>query len=159
MRLDIHIHLDGPITINCQSPTEVPEWGMEALERLEELARVLARVEVKEDIELMNIQDIQSTADETLVEVQNETQVSEAVKVAVDHQNEMLDALAAQIAELQSANDPQALQKLSDTIAAIKATSMSNSSKVAEAVVAGTSHDAPAGGGGGDTGGDTGTTG
>lgn len=95
---------------------------------------------------LMNLQDIQTKADATLTQVQSDTNVVNSVKTVVDHQNSVLTDLQSQIRDLQSQNDPQALQKLSDTIDAIMQTDMANSQVVSSAVAAGTPSDPNAGG-------------
>lgn len=153
MRTEIHIH--GPVVVNVYSPNspdEAPTWAVDIFDALEEIIEAVGRVEVKEDIELMNLQDIQAQAEETLSEVQSESNVSQAVLGVVTHQNDVLSALQQQIKDLQSQNDPEALQKISDTIAAIKASAMSNADSVSQAVVAGTPAEEPPVDGGGDTG-------
>lgn len=139
MRVDIHIHLDGPININVAPSDEVPTWAVDILEGLEDIANQLGRVERKEDRVMSKVSDIQTKADATLATVTAETDVVNAVKAVVDHQNADIATIKQQLADaIAAGGSADELQKLSDTIDAIQAAETSNGAVVAAAVTAGT---------------------
>jgi hypothetical protein len=131
MRLDIFVHF-------VNQPSEEPGWVGDVLDRLDNIETMLAQVLNRESVIAMNVADLQAKADTTLQKVQADTDVANSVKTVVLHQNDVLAALQQQIKDLQSQNDPAALQKLSDTIDSILATETSNAQTVADAVTAGT---------------------
>lgn len=138
MRVDIHVHLDGPININVAPSDEVPTWAVDILEGLEDIANQLGRVERKEDRVMSKVSDIQTKADATLATVTAETDVVNAVKAVVDHQNADIATIKQQLADAIAGGSADELQKLSDTIDAIQAAETSNGAVVAAAVTAGT---------------------
>lgn len=137
MRLGLDVNL------KISFDDKAPSWAIEMQAALASIVDKMGRIERKEDILKMKIEDIQAKADETLAKVTADADVSNAVKTVVLHQNDTLTALQAQIAELLASNDPAALQKLSDTIDAIKATETANAQVVADAVTAGTPVETP----------------
>lgn len=109
-----------------------PPWAKQILAALELISN-------KEDIIMVNVSDVQSKADATLANVRAETDVVNAVKLVVDHSNEMIATLKQQLAEaIANGADPAALQTLSDTLDAIQTANTSNTQTVADAVAAGT---------------------
>lgn len=139
MRVDIHVHLDGPININMAPSDEVPAWAVDLLEGLEEVFNRLGRVEKKENTIMTNVSDVKAKADALLATVTAETDVVTAVKAVVDHSNEQIATLKQQLADaIAAGTDPAALQALSDTIDAIQAAETANGQVVAGAVAAGT---------------------
>lgn len=139
MRVDIHVHLDGPININIAPSDEVPAWAVDLLEGLEEIFNRLGRVQQEEQSIMTNVADLQAKASATLTAVTAETDVVNAVKQVVDNSNSQIATLKQQLADAIAAGaDPAALQTLSDTLDAIQAAETSNSATVAAAVAAGT---------------------
>lgn len=140
--------------------------------QLEELAIMVSMLvgaatkSSRREFKIMNsIAELQAKADETLNQVRAETTVLDSVKVFVQGQNEQLASMQKQIEELISSGGTSSedLQKLSDTIDAIRSANESNTAALAAAIV----KDTPAEGGddgttggdgstGGDTGGDVG---
>lgn len=137
MRLGLDVNL------KISFDDKAPSWAIEMQAALASIVDKMGRIERKEDRIIMNVQDIQAKADQTLAKVQADTDVVNSVKAVVLHQNDTLAALQQQIKDLQAANDPAALQKLSDTIDTILATDTANSQTVADAVVAGTPVETP----------------
>jgi hypothetical protein len=145
MRLDIHVHIDGPININMAPSDEVPAWAVDLLDGLEEIFKRLGHVQQEEQSIMTNVADLQAKASATLTAVQAETDVVNAVKQVVDNSNSQIATLKQQLADAIAAGvDPAALQTLSDTIDAIQAAETSNAAVVAAAVAAGTPVAAPA---------------
>jgi hypothetical protein len=139
MRLDIHIHLEGPINITIAPSDEVPAWGNEVLDMLEAIAMKLGHIESKENTIMTSVADVKAKADALLASVTAETDVVNAVKAVVDHSNEQIATLKQKLADAIAAGaDPAALQALSDTIDAIQAADTANGAVVAAAVTAGT---------------------
>jgi predicted nucleic acid-binding Zn-ribbon protein len=137
--LDVHVHLHGPININVTPSDEVPAWGMEILDALEELAAKLGRIERKEGTIMTSVADLQAKADSTLATVTATKDVADAVKLVVEHNNDVIATLKQQLADAIAAGvDPAAVQKLADTLDAIQAAETSNAETVAAAVVEGT---------------------
>jgi chromosome segregation ATPase len=134
-----HVHHHYHIGSNGDTS---PPWD-EIKATLAEVLVVLGRIEAREVRLTMNVKDIQAKADDTLAKVTADADVSNAVKTVVTHQNDVLAALQQQITDLQASNDPAALQKLSDTLDAIKSAETSNAQSVADAVTAGTPVAAP----------------
>jgi hypothetical protein len=139
MRVDIHVHLDGPININISPSDEAPTWAEDILDGIADVITRLGRVERKENNLMTSVADIQAKADTTLANITAETDQVRAVKLVVEHSNELIASLKQQLADAIAAGvDPAAVQKLSDTIDAIQASQMSNAQVVADAVAEGT---------------------
>lgn len=139
MQLDIHVHLHGPIDITISPSEEVPAWGMMLLDQIERLNSKVDRVLQREATIMSSVADVQAKADTMLAKVTADTDVANAVKTVVEHNNDMIAALKQQLADaIAAGTDPAALQKLSDTLDAIQAAESSNADTVAAAVVEGT---------------------
>jgi hypothetical protein len=141
---------------------------LDRLDRLNyKMNRVMGMLEWicnKERLMMVSIQDIQANASAELDQIRAETDLVNSVKMVVDNQNTKLDGLQKHIADLIAGGSvsPDDLQKLSDTVDAIRATDTANAQVVSDAVVAGTpAAEPPADGGStsGTTGGDTSTSG
>lgn len=128
MKIEVHVYLHDDNRI------------MEKLEGLkEQIASFATRSGARERSIMTSISELQTKAEAGLAAVQEETNLSNAVKLVVDNQNAANQALKDQIAELIAQGaDPVAMGKLSDTIDAIMSTDASNREIVAAAVVAGT---------------------
>lgn len=125
------------INITISPGNEAPPWAVELLSKtgliIEQGKQIMA-----------SVADIQTKADDTLANVKAETDVVAAVKLVVDHMNEMIATLKQQLADAVAAGaDPAALQTLSDTLDAIQAANTSNTQVVADAVAAGTPVETP----------------
>ena len=94
---------------------------------------------------MVTLAEVQAKASDTLTRVTAETDVVNAVKMVVDHQNADIAGLKQQIADLIAAGgaDATALQTLADTLDSIQAAETSNAEIVAAAVAAGTHVDTP----------------
>jgi len=139
MRVDIHHHVEGPIIIQVRSSNDIPTWAIAILDTLEDINSKLGRMERKEDRIMTSVADVQAKANTTLAAVTAEADVVNAVKLVVDHNNDLIATLKQQLADAIAAGaDPAALQTLSDTLDAIQAAETSNAAGVAEAVAAGT---------------------
>lgn len=139
MRLDVHIHLNGPIEINLSPSDQAPAWGIELLDAIEDLAIIVGRIERKENTIMTSVADVQAKADLALEKITADADVGNAVKAVVLHQNDLLADLKQQLADaIAAGGTPESLQKLSDTIDAIQAAETSNAQTVADAVTAGT---------------------
>lgn len=109
--------------------------------KLDRIFTLLSTITLTELRTTMDIKDLQAKADNVLSKVTADGDVTNAVKTLVYHQNDLLSSLQGQIRELQSSNDPAALDKLAATIDAIKAAETANADTVAAAVAAGTPAD------------------
>jgi hypothetical protein len=99
MRLDIHVHIDGPININMAPSDEVPAWAVDLLDGLEEIFKRLGHVQQEEQSIMTNVADLQAKASATLTAVQAETDVVNAVKQVVDNSNSQIATLKQQLAD------------------------------------------------------------
>jgi len=108
--------------------------------RVTRLERLVASIVNEERSIMATLADIQAKADAELAQITAEIDVVNAVKQVVDNQVAKLNDLQAQVAALlaQGSVNPADLQKLSDTIDAIKAADTSNAAIVSAAVAAGT---------------------
>ena len=108
--------------------------------RVTRLEKLVASIVNEERLIMVTLADIQAKADAELAQITAETDVVNAVKQVVDNQVAKLNDLQAQVAALlaQGTVNPADLQKLSDTIDAIKAADTSNAAIVSAAVAAGT---------------------
>jgi hypothetical protein len=93
--------LTGNLNVRLiESPSEeVPAWAIILLENVEEINRRLGRLETKERMIMTSVADIQAKANATLDQVKAETDVVNAVKLVVDHSNEMIATLKQQLAD------------------------------------------------------------
>lgn len=91
----------------------------------------------QEETIMTSIQDLQAKADQTLSQVQSETDVLASVKAFVQGQNDQLASLQKQIEDLISngSTSEQDLQKLSDTIDQIRTLNEQNTAAAAAAIV------------------------
>lgn len=139
MRIDVHVHIDGPISINVSPSDEAPAWAEDILDAVTDVISRLGHIERKEDRIMTNVADVQAKADAALQKITADADVGNAVKAVVLHQNDLLADLKAQLdAAIAAGGTPETLQKLSDTIDAIQAAETSNAQTVADAVTAGT---------------------
>jgi len=116
-----------------------PSWVKGLNAKLDTVLTSLGTIELKEGILFMKVSDIQAQADETLQKVTADADVGNAVKTVVLHQNELMAALQKQLEDAVAMGaTPESLQKLSETITAIRNAETSNAQVVADAVTAGT---------------------
>lgn len=89
---------------------------------------------------MVKLSDLQIKADEELAAIQADTDLVNAVKQVVDNQNAKIDALKAQVDDLiaSGGGSEEDLQRLSDTLDAIRAAETSQREVVSAAVIAGT---------------------
>jgi uncharacterized protein YoxC len=121
----------------------------ELLASIRNLAETYQALRKNQEAIMTKLDDIIAKSNQVLADVRAETEVDEAIKAVVDHQNETLAAVNQQLKDAIDQNDPTKLQGLSDIIDQIQQTNMANAQKVADAVKAGTPVDtspAPAGG-------------
>lgn len=96
---------------------------------------------------MATLAEIKAKADQTLARVQAETDIANAIKTVVDHQNTLISDLKTQIEALKNQGSASAaeLQSILDTMNAAEQTDIANAQKVSEAVVAGTPSDSGGG--------------
>jgi len=103
------------------------------------------KLDMKGDETMVALADIQAKAANLLSSLQAETNIVNAVKMVVNHQNDTISGLKQQIADLIAAGgaDTAALQTLSDTLDQIQAQDVANATVVANAIAAGTPAEEP----------------
>lgn len=139
MRIDLYVHtVNAGVDVRV-CPSDVPPWATEMLSVLGYIAEKLGRIERKENTIMTSVADVKAKADALLGKVTAETDVVNAVKLVVEHSNDMIATLKQQLADAIAAGaDPAQLQALSDTLDAIQAAQSSNADTVAAAVAEGT---------------------
>jgi uncharacterized protein YoxC len=127
----------------------------ELLASIRNLAETYQALRKNQEAIMTKLDDIIAKSNQVLADVRAETEVDEAIKAVVEHQNETLAAVNQQLKDAIDQNDPTKLQGLSDIIDQIQQTNMANAQKVADAVKAGTPVDTGSAGSAPSTGGAT----
>jgi hypothetical protein len=128
MQLDIHVHLDGPIEINFAPSEQVPAWGMEILERLEDLSILLGRLQ-------QEVRHMDHNIDELTAEVADESTQIDSLSVLTANIKKALDDA------LSGASLPPAVQA---KVNAIFSSIQNNKQKVVDSINANTPAAEPA---------------
>jgi len=130
---------------NLQAPAPVPRLQIDLSIDHDQLDRVIGlltdiltrvkRLEAQGVRSMATLADIGGQLADLQVDVESETEVTTSVETLLDGQTALLVAIQAQLEAALAANDPAALQAVSDAIAQINTTNAANKARTVAAVV------------------------